>query len=252
MDNYIALGDSISISSYPSLDAGLGTQARVGAADLTGAALLKLGHVHEMRNLTADGATTTDVILQLRHLSPKTRNECNIITLTAGGNDISFAGMQHGKKNTFDEWMNCIENRFDALVEHIMDQFPNSILVLNTLYDPTDGTGELPDCGSWSKIADWYSDGRRSLGSHIRKRYGPTATVVGYQNRILFCDIFKMFDGHGMREGNPTARWYYSGFMIEPGSIGAREISAAWLQIIAEFIREQQDRKVEKRISFSH
>lgn len=251
MDNYIALGDSITISSYPSLDAGLGTKGKVGAGDLTGLALIRMGHVHKMYNFACDGADILDVYDQIKMLSPTIRLAANIITLTAGGNDISFKGMDlNGNMKRYDETMEKIENAYEQLVEYILDKFPNSMVLVNTLYDPTDGLGELPDCGSWSRIADWYSKGRRQLGDMIRKVYGPSATIFGNKNRILFYDVFKLFDGHGMKEANYNRRWYYTGFLIEPGAVGARELSSAWLGVICEWIAEEQ-RLPTRRIAFS-
>lgn len=248
MDNYIGLGDSISISSYPSEDAGLGRKAKVGAVDLTGRALLAMSHVREMYNLACDGAITTDVYNQIKMLSPTIRNGCNIITLTAHGNDISFAGMarrRDPKAAGYDEAFEVIRNRYDELVGFTLQTFPNSILIINTSYDPSDGTGRLPDCGSWTEIVEWYSAMRRQFGEYLRSEYGENKVA-----RVYLADLFKRFDGHGMREKNPALRWYYRDFMIEPGCLGAKEISSEWLEIACNFIAEaQQD---QKRLSFSH
>lgn len=249
MDNYIGLGDSISISSYPSLDAGLGIGALVGAADLTGLELLRLKYVHKMYNLTRDGAVIEDVLSQIEMLPTNVCNGCNIITLTIHGNDISFAGMSikpQERKYKYKDALERIKRDYVNLITHVLGQFPNSLLLINTSYDPTDGTGELPGCGQWTKIAaDWYSPMRRDMGEFIRDTY-----EGGAVERVLVCDLFKLFDGHGMREGNPSARWYYKGFMIEPGCNGAKYISELWLETIADWVVKQQ--KSEKVLSFSH
>jgi len=101
---YVALGDSISIDDYPSLD--LGTRLtgepaeEVGAASLlyrnrddlwpefAGRDLSKRWPGIEYLDHTADGATTWNVLeAQLPNL-PRDDGEPTLVTLTAGGNDL--------------------------------------------------------------------------------------------------------------------------------------------------------------------
>lgn len=223
---YLALGDSISIDDYPDLEKG---SAGNGAASLLAKKLE--GQISEFHNYTADGATIANIQeLQLKAAAKHIDRNANIIvTLTAGGNDVSFKSMRlRAQKNEklFGSMMDEIVRDYTRLVIDIKKTFPNSLIVANTLYDPTDGTGKLPEnCGLWADIADLYSQGRRILGNYVRDWCeGVSFTVVA--------DIFKLFDGRGMRMGNKMGM-YYDPFLIEPGVVGAEMIANLWYNILA-------------------
>lgn len=238
MDNYIGLGDSVSISSYPSLSAGLGTQAKIGAIDLTGQELIRLGLVKHYANLAVDGAVIADVYTQIGNVPRKTRLQPNVLSLTIGGNDNSFAAMRHGQYTSYTTRIDVIKQRYDALVAWLLKEFPNSLLLVNSSYDVTDGLGSLPDCGSWTPIVKDYSRGRRELGDHIRTVYGGDVEWA----RIIFHDLFKHFDGKGMASGTVyTNGWYYKDFLIEPGHVGAQEISGLWVQSVIKFVKKSAE-----------
>jgi hypothetical protein len=222
---YIALGDSISISDYP--DQEMGTSGN-GAAARFACALFDEGLVYSDLNLTRDGATCSDIrnhqlVAAKKFINPNCQS---IITLTAGGNDISFRSMRLKARKTtgneFNTMMNGILREYSDLVLDIRRTFPNSLLMLNTLYDPTDGTEKLPEnCGLWADIAPMYSAGRRCLGKYI----------FAWGKRLEFAtvtDIFTLFDGKGMKIGNREG-YYYNQFLIEPGAVGARVIADAWM-----------------------
>lgn len=227
MDYYIGLGDSVSISSYPSLSAGRGTKAKIGAIDLTGKELIKLGLVREHINHAEDGACMPAVYEQARAIPKHISRAANIISLTIGGNDISFAAME--KRLAYEEYIVRIKNEHTVLIAWLLKEFPNSVLLVNNSYDVTDGKGELPDCGSWTPIVKEYSRGRRELGDYIRTVYGSEI----HWERIIFHDLFKHFDGKGMASGTVyTNGWYYKDFLIEPGHVGAQEIAGLWVQSV--------------------
>jgi lysophospholipase L1-like esterase len=225
---YLALGDSISIDDYPDEQA---KSEGNGAASLLAKKLEAAGMIKEFHNYTADGATISNIYhLQLvpatKHID---KNEELLITLTAGGNDVSFKSMRlRAQKNVslvvddrFDNMMTEIMYDYANLVIATRKMFPNSVIVLNTLYDPTDGTGTLPkNCGMWADIAPLYSRGRRELGQFV-KNWSKTLKFA------LLADIFQLFNGHGMSTSN-NDRMYYEPFLIEPGVAGARKIANLW------------------------
>lgn len=222
MIHYIALGDSITIDEYP--DQELGTKFN-GAASL----LQRKLETTCFFNLSEDGATIANIrqhqLSAAKRLVGNAKQQC-FITLTAGGNDISFGSMRlkaRHKLGHFDLLMQDITRAYCDLVLDIRRTFPNSHIVLNTLYDPTDGTGKLPEnCGLWADIAPQYSKGRRELGQFIR----------GWGEKLKFgsvADIFTAFDGKGMAIKNVEG-YYYDKFLIEPGSVGAKVIADLWWQ----------------------
>jgi hypothetical protein len=241
---HIALGDSISISDYP--DQELGTKGN-GAAALFSCALFDAGLVFTDLNLTRDGATCEEIKEhQLAGAKKILSPRCEaIITLTAGGNDISFRSMrlktQKPTGNEFNCMMNSVLRDYSDLVCAIRKAFPNSMLMLNTLYDPTDGTGKLPEnCGLWAEIAPMYSAGRRTLGKYI----------FSWGNRLGFAsvtDIFTLFDGKGMKIGNSEG-YYYDKFLIEPGAVGARVIADAWMHTLKSHLAHKPEDRNDDRI----
>lgn len=219
---YIALGDSITIDDYP--DQELGSKGN-GAASL----LAKKLDGCTFLNLSKDGATIKDIADHQIPVALKAARKHKeiLITLTAGGNDISFKSMRLAAQrideqgSRFGDMVDDIVRDYVNLVMYIKKNFPEHFLILNTLYDPTDGTGTLPEnCGLWADIAPMYSRGRRLLGNFIRgwgKNLRNTEVV----------DIFQIFKDKGMLINNKEGM-YYDNFLIEPGSVGAKAIADWW------------------------
>lgn len=224
--SYVGLGDSISIDCYPADDAGLRESSKVGAASRFGAWLVSENYVNDIYNLAEDGFKCDQIRRSIRWVPSEVRHHVNIISLTAGGNDISFGAMEWQRakqdEHSYPLLMERVKDEYKELCRTVREKFPNSFVIVNTLYDPTDGLGELPNCGRWSSIADWYSRGRRELGEYIKSR-----DPLPDENFII-CDVFKLFDGHGMAESVWGSRWYYKHFMIEPGYTGALALAKQW------------------------
>lgn len=220
---YVALGDSISIDDYPDQEC---ESTGNGAASLFARKLFDAGLIDSWSSYPVDGAETGDIHRQLKRAeSLGNHNEVGLVSLTAGGNDISFKCMGMKKPypygNEFNQIMNAVNFSFTTLVIDIRRLFPNALILVNSLYDPTDGLGRLPEsCGMWAEIAPMYSVGRRSLGTYI----------MSWSQRVkftMFCDIFKLFDGKGMMINNAKG-YYYDPFLIEPGAVGAQKIAELW------------------------
>lgn len=228
--SYIGLGDSISIDSYPALDQGLREESKVGAASRFGGWLVSENYVNDIYNLAVDGFKIDEIRQSIRKVPSEIRHHVNIITLTAGGNDISFGAMRWNRskqdEDAYPRLMEKVKDDYKELCRTIREKFPNSFVIVNTLYDPTDGTGRLPNCGAWSDIAELYSKGRRELGDYIKTR-----DALPDEN-FLLCDIFSLFAGHGMRDDVWGRRWYYKNFMIEPGYSGALAIAKQWRYVL--------------------
>jgi lysophospholipase L1-like esterase len=227
MRNYLALGDSISIDDYPDLEVG---SKGNGAASL----LAEKIQPEKFVNLTQDGATIDEIFQHQLLPATKLLGKVDpvLITITAGGNDISFGVMKLKSKKQLDKFQALVYatiHNYANLVLATRRMFPNSIIVVNTLYDPTDGTEKLPEnCGLWADIAPLYSQGRRQLGEFIRA----WSEKVNFLNAV---DIFKEFDGKGMKIQNKLG-YYYNPFLIEPGAVGAREISELWYDKVVDLL----------------
>ena len=229
----------------------MGVKAKIGAIDLAGTELVRLGLVDRYSNFAEDGACIPAVYEQITNIDTYERHKANVISLTIGGNDNSFAAMERrrhlGAATSYERSMIVIKARHDALVAWLLRQFPNSVLIVNNSYDVTDGLGKLPNCGSWTPIVDEYSRGRRELGDHLRAVYGGDIKW----KRVIFHDIFKHFDGRGFKSGNVYKDGlYYKDFLIEPGHVGAQEIAGLWVQSVIDLCKDSQEEN--HILSFSH
>jgi lysophospholipase L1-like esterase len=243
---YIALGDSMTIDLYPALDAGemdvavalerstsAGSVAPLGAASL----LFKNSEEHwpddtaddltsmypgiELHNLATDGATIGDVFGEQLPQVDET-DEPVLITLTVGGNDLLSAYGNRPKRPLLEKIERDVEEAFDFLVDHLRGRFPGATVIVNTIYDPSDGTGAIP--GVYDEIGKLPLDILDRLNDHIR------ALAIGTP-RVLLGDVHQHFMGHGVSvpEGE---RWYWRRSLIEPNARGGSEIRRVWLEAL--------------------
>jgi len=243
---YIALGDSVSIDLYPALDAGAtevavalersreaGTVAPLGAASLfyrndaerwpdeVANDLVTFYPGIELLNLATDAATIGDVFgEQLTQVEDT--DEPVVLTLTIGTNDLLSATANKPKRPLLDRITADIAEAYDFLVDALRGRFPNGTLIVNTLYDPSDGTGVLTGRGDNRDALP--ADVLDRMNDHIR------ALSVGTP-RVLLADLHAHFLGHGATVAE-AERWYWRRSMLEPSARGASEIRRLWLETL--------------------
>jgi hypothetical protein len=250
LELYVALGDSISIDRYPSLEllAGGSEQAKaaralherrgprspldlpVGAASLfarnvdalwpeyAGRDLASLAPAADVMNLTMDGAMLPDVV-DAQLASVPASGAVALVTLTVGGNDLLMAYGNARSVSTLERASSEIMRDYERCVELIHSRLPNARLVLGTVYDPSDGTGFIPAFHeSGPALPLQVLDG---FNARIRR------IAAGGEGRVL-ADIHAHFLGHGA-QAEAADRWYWAPSMIEPGARGASEVRALWL-----------------------
>jgi lysophospholipase L1-like esterase len=192
MGGYLALGDSISIDDYTGVHGG-------GAASQLAR---RLGL--ELVDLTRDGNTTQGVLSDLAH-APE---EADVVTLTAGGNDL-LSG----------ELPQAILGRLHEIARHI--QQLDARVVVNTIYDPSDGENEI---------------GRSELGLsrtatiELRRRLTEVNDGIGRlagEHGFFFADLERLFHGHGIASTQP---WFVQ--VIEPNLAGATAIADHWYELL--------------------
>jgi lysophospholipase L1-like esterase len=236
---YVALGDSMSINLYPCLD--LQGRGRIGAGDTPGLGAASLFHRNladfwpdfdgrdlesresgiEKLDLCVDGATISHTAaFQLPRVPPQARERARVVTITAGGNDL-LAGLYTGLDGLPGALRDAIE-RYHELVGTVVEHFPFATVILTSVYDPTDGTGELPgvseELGALPmELLETFNDTVRDLA-----RDTPGARLA---------DVHRHFLGHGLTA--PAAdRWYWDMSPIEPAARGASEIRRLWLEAL--------------------
>jgi lysophospholipase L1-like esterase len=243
---YIALGDSMSIDLYPALDAGeaevavaLEWNARAGAVAPLGAASLLHRNVDDRYpefagndlqsrnpdigfvNAAEDGATIGDVFgSQLPQVSES--EDRTLLTLSVGGNDLLSAFAGKPAPSLLREVVTDIAEAYEFLVESLRRARPNSLLLLTTVYDPSDDTRKIP--GVFEGSGALPLESLAALNDRIRAlgREQPNTAVA---------DVYRHFLGHGVTAPE-TDRWYWRRSWIEPNAEGASEIRRLWLDAL--------------------
>jgi lysophospholipase L1-like esterase len=241
---YVALGDSMSIDLYPCLELlergtiGPDEAPGVGAASLfyrnLGALwpefggrdlVSRLGDI-EAVNQCVDGATighTLDV--QLPDVPAEVRAVTTVVTLTAGGNDL--LGGIFGGMAAIEEAARRATERYPVLAERVADAFPSAVVLLTTVYDPTDGSGVLPGVSDTLgplpvELLDAFNDAVRDAAER--------------HERAVLCDVHAAFLGHGEAAESADDYWYWVPSPIEPGARGASEIRRVWLDAVTPLL----------------
>lgn len=222
-DRYIALGDSISIDDYPGEGKGAASLLYRNQDHLhpefSGKDLYTLNPETAFSNLAVDGASSYDV---LHDQLPRIKGDSGktLVTLTCGGNDI--LSHQSGAEEVL--------HRIDGIVKQIRQLFPSSLVILGTIYDPSDGDGDL----FGTQILEKELKTAHEINDGIRR--------MGFAEQIRIAEIHKHFLGHGLHAKDPSHRYFHPEdpslwyvLTIEPNSRGAHEIRRLfWLALNAQ------------------
>ena len=239
---YVALGDSLSIDLYPALDAGeidvavalervadAGTVAPLGAASLLyrnddarwpeeqGADLVSYFPGIALINLATDGATIGDVFgEQLSQLEES--EERTLVTITAGSNDLLSAFANKPRRSLLESIARDVADAFELQLDSVRRARPNGLILLSTIYDPSDRLGRIPGVleGAGAlplPVLDGLNERIRTLA-----RGTPGARLA---------DVYAHFLGHGASVPQED-RWYWRRSLVEPNAEGAHEIRRVW------------------------
>lgn len=242
--HYLALGDSISIDLYPGLDVAekedLSVQPTgLGAASLLyenddgrwpafeGQDLSSRPSDFTMTNLCQDGATLRSVRgLQFSRI-PDDFEGPVLVTLTAGGNDLlqllrTMSSPSVGEPAVGGSPVDVVSlaEELEQVVDRLREELAEPTVVVGTVYDPSDGTGELPG----GEIAEGALEMLHAFNDRVR--------ALGEQNSVRVADIHDHFLGHGLEEPDPAARWYWRHSIIEPSARGASEVRRLFLKAV--------------------
>jgi lysophospholipase L1-like esterase len=181
---YLAFGDSLTV--------GYGATPGQGFVPLYAKALEEgVGREVRLRNAGVNGATTQH-LLDLLRTDPALREhvrESELITITAGGNDLIQAALPfvyEGDSGILQSALQAYENNYRGILEAIRDvkagRSGNSLIVLVGLYNP------LP---LMAEAGEWV----RRFNEYLRKPAGPDVHVVdvydafaGREREFLYSD----------------------------------------------------------------
>jgi len=247
--DYVALGDSTSIDLYPALDVGetdvavalerdvhAGAVAPLGAASLLyrnddarwpaerGDDLCSRFPGITFAKLASDGATIGDVFgEQLPQLAGS--DAPSLITLTIGGNDLLSAVANKPRLSLLEAIARDVAEAYEFLLDALHRTRPNALVILATIYDPSDGTAHIP--GVLEQVGALPLSVLDGLNDRIR------ALAFGTP-RTLLADVHARFLGHGVTAPDDE-RWYWKRSLIEPNAAGANEIRRLWRETLDEF-----------------
>jgi hypothetical protein len=112
---------------------------------------------------------------------------------------------------------------YRELVDRVLAAFPSAVVILTTVYDPTDGTGRLPG----------VPETMGPLPMELLARFNDAVRAAAGHHRTRLADVHDRFLGHGLSAPAPE-RWYWAPNPIEPGARGASEIRRAWLDALED------------------
>lgn len=244
MDLYPALdAGEIDVAVALERDAAAGRVAALGAASLfyrndetrwpeeIGNDLVSRFPAIEYQNVAMDGATVGDVFgEQLPRLMAS--EEPTLLTLTIGATDLFSAFTNRPKAGLIERIAKDIADAFDFVVDSIRRTRPNSLLIVSTIYDPSDRTGRLR--GAFEDAGSLQLRALDTLNEAIRKTANGTPSV-------LLGEVYGHFLGHGVTAPE-SDRWYWRRSLVEPNARGASEIRRVWMEALtaAEVLEEER------------
>jgi lysophospholipase L1-like esterase len=229
---YAALGDSMSIDDYA------GGPGR-GAASLlwrnrdddfpgwAGRDLTTHDATARLVLLASDGATSGTVAREQLERLRRLGIIPTLATVTMGGNDVLAS---YGDAGAARRAIKTVADNGRRLLARLRDLMgPAAPIVVATVYDPSDGSGDAGRLGlpPWPEVLELLAE----LNWVLR--------ALAQDHQALVADVHGRFLGHGLAAGDPTqpaARppdrglWYCG--LIEPNAWGASEIRASFWETL--------------------
>jgi lysophospholipase L1-like esterase len=230
--HYVALGDSISIDDYS------GGPGRGGASLLfsnrdddfpewRGRDLLTADRDTTFSLLAPDGATTRTLCdTQLPKLAALGVRP-TLVTVTIGGNDLLGAyGDTAAGRDVIVRVQSALARALPEIAGFLA---PSGRIVVGTVYDPSDGTGDAVRRG----LPSWPD------GVAVIKELNDGLRAVADRHGAAVAEIAEHFRGHGLLAGDPAGReprpaerglWFCN--LIEPNAWGAGGVREAFWSAI--------------------
>jgi lysophospholipase L1-like esterase len=230
---YIALGDSISIDDYAG-GPGCGAASLLHRnrdddfPEFRGRDLVTHHPEAKLFLKAVDGATTRAVLEKQITRLPTDEGGRTVITLTGGGNDLLITLQMRGTLLVEDA--EGVERRIRAIVGSVRNRYHDPLVVIGTIYDPTDGVGDLINPGFPL---------HRELGLFHRVNDAIRSLADG--ERVHVADIHGHFLGHGNYHADPAnphhdaadpSPWFTEA--IEPNARGASEVRRVFWRTLIE------------------
>jgi len=166
-----------------------------------------------------DGAAADDMLhFELVLDSSSLTKFCVLTTVTIGGNDLLEI---EDHPEDAGKILQRLKSDYLNMLQLLQRAVPEGLTILTTLYDPTDGLGELPE-NQLVRIVPLKEFAE--FNDFVR------AMPDTYQN-VIVADVHKVMFGHG-ESANHDDRWYWNSSRIEPNVRGAHEIRKVWYECL--------------------
>jgi lysophospholipase L1-like esterase len=178
--------------------------------------------------VASDGATSTTVASGQLGRARQLGVEPTLATVTMGGNDLLAA---YGNAAAARQAIRTVADNGRRVLAGLRAMMgPEAPIVLATVYDPSDGSGDASRLGlpAWPAAVELLAE----LNQVLR--------ALAAEHRALVADVHARFLGHGLAAGDPAqpdprpsnrGLWYCG--LIEPNAWGASEIRAAFWEALA-------------------
>jgi hypothetical protein len=140
--------------------------------------------------------------------------------------------MNKPKTSLVDRIAKDVVEAFEFVVDSVRRTRPNSLLILSTIYDPSDRTTRVR--GVFDEPGMLRLHALDSLNESIR-------TVARGTPGVLLGEVYGHFLGHGAAAPEED-RWYWRRSPLEPNARGANEIRRVWMEALtaAEVLEEER------------
>jgi hypothetical protein len=111
-------------------------------------------------------------------------------------------------------------SRLHRILREIRRKLPRSLVLVSTVYDPSDGTNDI-GTGRLDVAARWLADYNDAVRRAVKAVSG-----------MLLADLERHFRGHGVTAPE-RQRWYWRELIVEPNARGASEVRRVWLSCLS-------------------
>ncbi|MBA2687076.1 MAG: hypothetical protein H0U64_03150, partial [Gemmatimonadaceae bacterium] len=220
----------MSIDDYPIFDLVEQTRQsykRVGSASLLYRNNDELWPEFTGRDLVHNGFDICELLAQdlarmpdvLGNQLPLCDHASDLISLTIGGNDLLHILATVREMDKIESEAGTLQREYAWIVDRIHRHAPSATVICTSVFDPTDGTGQL------------RQDGPKVPIHLLHELNGAIARTCQERTFTKFADVSEHFAGHGL-SASGGERWFWKGSVIEPSARGASEIRRVWLDAL--------------------
>lgn len=167
-----------------------------------------------VRDLAKAGSTSDELLDQLKSV-PENQTGHTLVLISSGGNDILYDYQLALDEEGVKEFGKKVAENIDAVLQHFSDttRYPGGVtLAFLNLYDPTDGTGFIPEdtpvvdmCKNALPFLNMLGD---KLMYHLQLYNDALSEYAKQKDNVYLIDIHREFLGHAFQYADPQSPYY--------------------------------------------